>query len=389
MKGLFILLLAILLLPSVHSVAIGVNRATLNFEDVLRGGYAEDVIIVTTDSPEPISGEVITSGEAAAWLNFSEEFNFSSTQPYTLRVSIQPPMDAQIQNYEVNMSILTGTLSRSTGGRIGTTTRASFRVPIHVAMTGTERVACTVGGITVHDMERGEPMVVQLSVLNRGNVRINPQVTVEIYDQLRATSFGKKSEEFGSRILPTVLGSATREFNFNLQPQQYWAAVSVPECGYSTLATFDVLEAGGIKDDGDFVRIDVPPWANTGDIIPIKAIFKNKGARGVRAQFKGTISRIDNGQIVKVINSEEYVVDPEVTAEIQTFFNPLEGGQYKIAGKVYYNNKLTIERETLVNVNGSPVREKGAINWTLVSGIAIVVVILILLILIRKRKNAQ
>jgi hypothetical protein len=388
MKLLIPILLLLLLLPNAHAVAIGVNRASLSFTEVLRGGYAEEVIVVTTDSPDLISGEVLVSGEAGEWLNYTEEFNFSSSQPYNLKIAVQPPIDAQVQSYTVNLSILTGSLARDGGGRIGTATRASFRVPVTIEMTGTERVACTVGGITVQDMERGEPMTVDVSIVNRGNVRINPQVNVEVFDQLRAKSFGTKSIEFGSRILPTVLSSATRQFNFDLQPEQYWAAVSVPECSYSTLVTFDVLEPGSIKDDGDFIRIDAPAWGNTGDIIPIKAIFRNKGARGVRAQFKGTISRIDNEQIVKVINSEEYIVDPGVTAEIQTFFNPTEGGQYKISGKVYYNSKLTSERETLVNINGAPVGQGGT-NWTLIVLLLMVVVALILLILIRKRKNAK
>jgi hypothetical protein len=391
MRPIVMLLLALLCLPMVHAVAIGVNRASLEFTDVLRGGYAEAVITVTTDSDTLITGEVQAAGEAAEWLNFSKEFNFSRDMPYELRVSVQPPIDAQIDNYQVNLSILTGALLQTGDGRLGTTTRASFRVPVSLAMTGTERVACTVGGVQVLDSEEGNPIQVRLSIHNRGNVRINPGVQIEVFDQLRSKSLGTRSTEFGERVLPTVTSEALRTFAFDLPPRQYWATVSVPECGYNGMLSFDVLEPGSIKDDGELLRISAPAWAETGDIIRIDAVFRNKGIRPVRATFKGTISLVDEEgavqEIVKVIDSEAYTVDPDVTAEIPTFFNPLIGGQYKVTGTVYYNSKLTPERETLINVNGEPVASVGGYATYVLIGMAIL--ILVLLIMIKKKRQQR
>jgi hypothetical protein len=149
-----------------------------------------------------------------------------------------------------------------------------------------------------------------------------------------------------------------------------------------------VLEPGAIKDDGDFIRIDAPAWAETGEIIPITAVFRNRGARGVRASLKGTITNQDTQEIVKVISTEEFVVDPDATAEIPTFFNPDVGGQYVVSGKIYYNNKLTTERNTLINVNGAPVTSS-AFSKTTIIIIALVIIILVLLILIRRRRQQQ
>jgi hypothetical protein len=388
-RGLILLLLLVCSLQSAHAVAIGVNRASLSFEEVLRGGYAETTIVVTTDAAEPIGGEVLLTGEAAEWLNFSSrEFNFSSTQPYELKVIVQPPSDAQLQTYNVDLVVITGTIARSEGGNMGTSTRASFRVPVQIRVSGTERIECTVGGVSVLDTERGQPLEVQLSIQNRGNVRINPEVTIEVHDQLQAKSLGIKSAEFGRRILPTVTDEASRSFLFDLAPSQYWATVKVPMCGYSTLQTFDVLEPGGIKDDGDFIRIEAPAWANTGDIVPIQAIFRNKGTRGVRASFRGTISNVATDEIVKVISTDEYVVEPGATAEIPTFFNPVVGGQYTVSGKVFYNNKLTIERNTIINVNGAAVSQAGSSRtWAIL--IVLTIAILIMLILIQRRKRRR
>jgi hypothetical protein len=382
------MVVALLLLVSMqaHAIAIGVNRASISFDDVLRDGYAETTVTVTTDSLEPIGGEALLVGEAAGWINFSSTtFNFSSTQPYELKVFVEPPLDAQVQDYHVNLTIITGEIGRSTGGRMGTSTRASFRIPITIHMTGTELLKCTVGGVQVLDAERGQPLEISASILNNGNVQINPEISVEIFDQLRATSLATRKVEFGNRIRPTVTEQALRTITADLIPGQYWASISVPACEYSTLLTFDVLEAGGIKDDGELIRIDAPSWAETGDIIPINAIFRNKGVRSVRASFRGTIYRVDNEQIAKVINTEEVIVGPDQTAELQTFFNPTIGGQYVVEGKVFYNSKLTGERSTLINVNGAPVGGKRApvIIYALV---IVIILILVLLILIRRKK---
>jgi hypothetical protein len=378
----------LLLIPQAHAVALGVNRASLSFEDVLRGGYAEAVITVTTDSPEPLGGGVIVEGEAASWLSFSAtEFNFSSDHPYELHVIVQPPSDAQIQAYPVNLSIITSPIARSSGAKIGTSTRASFRVPVTIRMTGMEHIACTVGGVQVMDTERGQPVELRVSVLNRGNVRINPDITVDIYDQTGGKKIGSKSVAFGGRIMPTVTNQSSQTMTFDLPAGQYWAAVKVPMCEYAGTLGFDVLEPGELKDDGDFLRIDAQSWARTGEIIPIKAVFRNKGQRGVRAIFKGTITKVDTQEIVKVINTEEYVVGPDATAEMTTYFNPLVGGQYEVAGKVYYNNKLTMARTTIINVNGAPVQNESSTKYIVI--IVIVIVILVMLIMIKRKRQQR
>jgi hypothetical protein len=384
MKFLYLLLI-LLLVPNVEAVALGVNRASLEFNDVLRNGYAEEIVTVTTDSTELVDAEVEVFGEGSEWFNFSAtDFNFSKDAPYQLRVAVQPFNDTQLGTYNVNLTITTGTLMHTTQGRMGTSTRASFRIPVKITVTGTERLLCTVGGVQVLDAEEGTPITVRLTLINRGNVRINPNVELEVFDQLQSKSLGTRAVEFGSRVLPTVSQEATRTFVFDLDQDQYWATVRVPECGYSDLMTFDILEPGGVKDDGEFLRIDAPAWGNTGEIIPIKAIFRNKGARSVRASFRGTITNIESGEIVKVINSETYLVDPDLTAEIETFFNPEVGGQYRVSGKVYYNSKLTGERDTLINVNGSPVANGFRPTTAIIIGM--IILILLLLIGIRRRR---
>lgn len=386
--GALSIMLLVLLLPSVHAVAIGVNRASINFENVLRDGYAKSEVVVTTDSPETISAQVLLYGdEAAPWINFSaRNFTFSRDAPYTLAVEASPPNDAQILQYRINMSILTGELARSDGGLLGTSTRASLGVPIFLTMTGTERLECQVGGLTVPDTERGQSLEVQMTLLNTGNVRVSPDVEIEIRDRFQAQLITKNKAGFGTSVLPTLSARRSVFFPLDIQSDQYWITVRIPQCGYVGVATFDMLDTGGVKDDGEFIRIDAPSYANTTEIVPISAVFRNKGVRSVRASFRGTITLIDTDTIAKVINSEQYLVDPGATANIETFFNPQEPGRYMITGKVFYNDKLTLERNAVLNVGGAAI-EGTAFGWTTIILLALLLLIIFLLILIIRRKR--
>lgn len=388
-RGFFLLALFLLLSAQANATAIGVNRASIPFEDVLRGGFARSSVTVTTDSIEPIAAEIVLGeGEAAAWLNFSARaFSFSRDEPYTLTVEVRPPEDAAIAQYRVNMSVITGEIARSEGGKLGTATRASLGVPIVLTMTGNQIVRCKVGGVDIHDSAEGEPIEVEASIINSGNVRINPDISIVVHDKLRTQDLEERTAPFGSAILPTLTGTASRFFSLDLARSQYWASVSVPLCGYSGLHTFDVLAPGEVKDEGEFIRIDAASYARTGEIVPIKAVFRNKGERTVRAQFKGTIEN-EAEEIVKVIDTQAYLVGQGVTAELETFFNPSVGGQYFVKGKVFYNEKLTLEREAILNVGGPGILREGT-SGTTFALLGLALAVLVLLVLIRRKKRPR
>ncbi len=389
-RAVFLLfLLCIAILPAgAGAIAIGVNRASINFDGVLRDGFAREGATITTDSIEPVTAEVILEGPQQAWINLSaRNFTFSRDNPYTLIVEVRPPSDAQVMSYRVNMSILTGELSRGGGGQIGSTARASLGVPISIVLTGTQRLACRVNGLRVLDTERGQELEVRLSVQNTGNVRVTPGLTLEVFDKLRSELVASRSASFGREILPTVTESTSLFFPLDLASDQYWASIKVPECQGSEFLTFDVLEPGGIKDDGELIRIDAESWNEVGDIIPVTAVFRNNGARSLRASFRGKIERVDDGSVVKIIQTDEVIVDPSVTADLQTFFNPTEPGKYRAVGKVFYNQKLTAEKEAIINVNGASAGIAGLRTSTWVLLVMMLGIGFLLLLIIRRKRD--
>ncbi len=383
--------LALLLATSVLAIGLGVNKGRIHYEDVLQNGYAQEEVIVTTDSEEPITGTYQFEGSIAPWLRVEPEaefFSFSRSEPYKLVVIVEPPADAQLQEYSGGVRILTGEIGRTGGGLIGTTTRAAFLIRIGLGLSGTQHIECRAGGIQIQDTEIEQPFDFMATVVNRGNVRIQPDFVIQVFDRFQEELMMNVTVPMDREILPTVTQEFLTQIQQELPPAQYWARVNVPLCDDASLVTFDVLDRGGIADKGELVRIDASNWASTGDILPIYAIFKNTGSRTVIAKFKGTITTSD-GKLVKVIETDQYNVPPGQTAEIETFFNPTEAGRYIVSGRVLYNNKLTFQKSTIINVQGPMLVAARQFGGPILLILLIIIVILLILIMIAKKRRRR
>lgn len=388
MSLLILVILAFSFIPSAHAIAIGVNRADISFEDVLRGGYAEESIVISTDSAQTITGALEVEGNIADWIRFEpadveDGFDFSARQPRQVTIIIEPPNDAANGDYEGIVRVITGEILRDGDGQFGTSTRAAFKIDALVGVTDVEIQRCVIAGINLRSTEINQPIDVTYSVENNGNVRIAPELDVTIFDQEQETIIATQSVETAQEVLPTRTEQFVAQLTNELEPGQYWATVKSEECSGSSLVTFDVLERGGIADSGEFVRIDMESFVEAGEIVPIYAVFKNTGTRTVSAKFKGTV--MQGSRLVKVIDTDFYDTPPNQLARIETFFNPDVPGQYEVKGRVLYNNKLTFERIGILNVSGKSLNS----GFNIFPIVLIVVIILLLLLIIKKKKRKR
>lgn len=373
----------------VVAVGIGVNKGVITFPDVLQNGYAQETVLVTTDSAEPITGTYQFEGELAPWLRMepnTTSFEFSRDKPYALTIIVEPPADARLAQYTGGVRVLTGEIARSGGGKIGTSTRAAFLIKLRVGVSGTERLACQLGGVHIADTEVGQPFDFSATIVNKGNVRIKPLFHILVYDQYQEELVANLTVPVRDEILPTVTKQFSTRVSHTLQPGQYWATVELPLCGKKAFLTFDVLERGGIADKGELVRMESTSWAKTGDIIPIHAVFTNLGSRSVTAKLKGTITTRD-GELVKVIDTDSYIVAPEETTKIETFFNPTAPGQYIVAGRVLYNDKLTFQKSTIINVRGPRMVASSSFSPLLL--ILFLLIFFFFFLILRKKRRAR
>ncbi|GIU69976.1 MAG: hypothetical protein KatS3mg002_1212 [Candidatus Woesearchaeota archaeon] len=387
-------------LPSLtYAASLSVTKAEIFYNNVLRGGYAEDILYVSSDTEFDVPLEYELLGDIASWISIESitgdnatvdnitgnnvSLYVSRNRVELLKIIIQPPEDAAAGNYTGSVRLITGTINKPEGP-YGSQLQAAFLIRIKVSVTGEQILSCNFGGLSIPDIEIGEPIRYSFTVQNSGNVRVRPNISIDIWNQDQSRIVKSISNKYAIDVLPTTSKVFIGESSNNLRIGQYWAYASVVPCGKSEIVSFSVLEKGQIADSGELLRIENKPWASTGEIVPINPVFKNLGQRVVSAKFKGIIT-LDN-KIVTNIDSDFYDVAPGEVVNLTVFFTPKKKGQYYISGRVLYNNKLTFEKSSILNVNeGKDITEFNMFYVFII--IIIIIIILLLFLIIRKKRK--
>ena len=387
-KIIFIVLILAIIFPFMGNVSaagvVGVSPGNVIFENVLRNGYAERFITITIDSENPINILTEPRGEIESWLEIPSNLTVSKDDPGRLLIAVSPPTDIPNGNYTGFLRISTEALNE--GGAEGhavSAVRAVLDVAITVEITDLEILQCRANNFEAFSAEKGDEARFDINIFNNGNIRLRPNVVIDIWDQDQI-GIVKTVELKGEEILPT----REERLSFNLETNdldldQYWAEVNVVECFSSETLTFDVLEPGALKAEGILLKIFSKAWSEVDETIPIVADFKNTGEKDLDAKFKGEITR--EGRIVQVIESEEAIVPIGQATNFTFFFTPQKAGRYVASGRIFYDKKRTFESSTIINIGPKKFGFKQVILTVLY--IAIFFVIAILFYKIRKERG--
>lgn len=345
---LFILLLA---LASSYSaaVSIGISPGRVNFQNVLKEGYAERTVTITTSSDVAIQGHFKVTGGLKDWISLepnSTTFEISKDSPYKLKIIMVPPKDAPNGNYSGQIEVITDTIG-SVGGRAGGVIKTAVILIVNTEVSGLEIIKCRAGGFNFKDVEKGFPVEFSLVVINDGNIRLRPSVSIDIWDQLQENLI-LSTRVTGDEVLPTTEKKIFGRIHPDLELGQYWVKAKAEQCNQESFGTFSVVNPGDIVDNGILKDIIHQPWMTIGQTMEIIVEFVNTGPRSVNAKFNGAI-RLDN-KIVQVIETDEQIVESGQTAEFPVYFTPDEPGRYSLNGKALYNKKLTFEKGSVINV---------------------------------------
>ncbi len=363
---------------------VGISPGVLDYKNVLRGGYSQKFIIVTLSSDEEIKVSLEGRGEIANWLNFPKNLTISKSKPARIPIEVSPPFDIPNGNYKGFVSVFTEPLTKP--GEEGSATgvvRAELLVAVNVEITDVEIRQCSSGSYRVYSAEKGDDIKFEARITNLGNIRMNPTINVNIWDEEQleiVKSFAFKGKE----ILPTH----EEGINFStksdeLEIGQYWAEIKVDDCYSTDILTFDVLEEGALKSEGVLIRIFATPFdVETGQTIPITADFQNIGEKEISAQFKGQIKK--DGNIIQVLESEKTSVIKNEITKFTFYFTPKEEGKYVVSGRVFYDKKRTFELSTIINAIQSNFLKK---TGMVIIYLAILLIIIILFIKIRNEKK--
>ncbi|MBN2422269.1 hypothetical protein JXB41_03510 [Candidatus Woesearchaeota archaeon] len=387
-KKIILLFILILAIASVNATTIGISPGILYFPNMIKEGYAEAQVTVSTSSPDTVAGHFEVEGEIKDWINLSPdslEFSTSSSNPYRFSVIIRPPADAKNGNYTGLIRVMTDHVVTTERGA-SSAVIAAVALRVNIEIIGDEIILCRAGAFSVSDTEIDLPFTVSALVYNDGNVRLRPQFRIKVYDQseenvLLTTSF------LGEEILPTLNKRISRQIPNNLQIGQYFIDVLAEQCGITQRLTFDVVEKGGIVDKGKFIGIRTNEFTYVDEPTPILPVFRNEGPRTVLAKFKGEIISLEKNKIIEVIESDEIAIEPSQQIEFPLFFIPDAPGKYQISGRIIYNKKITFEEKSkVINVIG----EKKKVGLSVIFLILIYMIIgLAILVLIGKIKKER
>jgi len=358
-----VLLGLMIFLGGCSAVSVGVTPGTLDFKDLLRDGYAEREIIVSTSGDRLLEGRVSIrkDSDISDWLTVEPKiFDLDSKDDIKIKVFIRPPADAANGKYDgmIDIRVAPKELVEGTGSVVGVAVSAGVKTTAFVTDRQVKRYAYR--GVNVKDIEEGNPIEVKLTAINTGNVRISPEIRVDILDQLKKNVV-KTVDYSETEILPTAReGILITIPTDDMKLGQYWARVILSQDGQEIgreMITFDYLERGALRVKGVLNGVRSSIWVQVGDTARIDASFSNIGEMVTLAKAK---FQIYEGEALKeVIDSEEIRVEVGETVNLTAFYKAEEVGRYEAFCTVFYSGKITDEKSTILNVNPRVAPEAG------------------------------
>jgi len=147
---LFILMISLFSTTN-YAISIGISPGRVAFDNLLRDGYAERTVRLTTNSPEELTAHFEVSGEISEWLKFepnNASFSLSSANPYTLKVIIIPPNDTRSDSYSGKINFVTDRFG-SSQGRAGSLIKAAVTLTLSAVVTDIETRECRAGAFNI------------------------------------------------------------------------------------------------------------------------------------------------------------------------------------------------------------------------------------------------
>ena len=381
----------LLLSSAALAAGIGVSPSEIEFKDVLPGGYAERLVTVSNPDDRSMTYGISVEGEIADWTYFdSTTFEVDALSPAQVLFIISPPDDVATGTYHGTVTIVALESSYPEEGH-GMGIKAGARIPVTLTVTGQENIDYEILSISSGTGGGGgggkSKFKFQVSLINKGNVKITPHVHVDVWDRDQ-TRIVKSVDLEGEDLLPTKEGTQEYEIlTANLKPGQYWADITVTINGKvvkKQLLTFDVYKKEELP-KGEIVDVFHKVHFYLDEVARIDFVFENKGSKTTSAIFRGSV--FFNEQEVDQVESEEVTASPGEKVNLTVFFKPEDLGQYIIKGRAYYSDKVTYPVDTVLNVvSGSPTDITGAFTGMFAgisSPLTIVVIGLVLYILYR------
>ncbi|MBD3389228.1 MAG: hypothetical protein GF416_09045 [Candidatus Altiarchaeales archaeon] len=351
------LVVALFMFSSTASaVAIGAGPSTIDFGKMVKGGYAEKEITVSTSGEEDLTCTIEFTGDMAEWMSIEGEddmkFDLPSDSRYKLNAIVRPPPNVPNGRYGGAIYIKAAPTSSMQDGT-GLVVGAGVKIQVGVEITGKEDIGLIVESVRVEDTEVEYPIKVLVDIRNSGNVQLKPKFKVDIKDQ--AAKVLVSGEYDRSEILPT----RRENIEFTLSSEdfdagKYNAEVSIyarDKLMHNQVVAFNMLPEGSWSISGELGEITLlPESSKPGELVKVVSEFKNSGETKVAAKFKGE-AMLDN-KIAGSLESDELTVAPGKSVQLESYYTAQNPGNYVIRGYVLYEGEKTETKGVVLVVEG-------------------------------------
>ena len=368
------LLLALSISNMACAVSIGAGPSTIFFNRVLKGGYAEDYFSVATSGGENLSCTINVTGAVSDWMTFDskDHFQLISGEIKRVKVIMRPPIEISNGEYNGKIRVIAAPTAQVESGA-GMAVGAGVEINVRAIVVGDQVASIQISNFQIGNTEVGFPSDASITLINDGNVYLNPRLYLNILDETGATIL--KTVEFQiTDVKPTEHRDTSFEVNMSgVSVGDHGVNLTVHATeGLDKYATgqFKIFPEGTWPLNGTLKDLMVSSKKiDLGNTVKISGVFKSLTPKKTKVQLIGEV--YSNDQIVKTFESKSSNVAPKGEATLETYFTPEKTGKYLIKAYVQYGE----EQET--QTEAASLEVVGKQQNYLLYGVILLVVILI------------
>ncbi len=362
---------------------IGVYPAEITFSDTLRGGEYFSSIGVINHGAQSRTFTLEATGDIASWISFVDPADRTKNIDHMTTsagadghadVRLTVPDSAQNGLYTGEVR----TVAVVDGGKIdgsGSTLSLGASIEVKAVVSGKQRVAGKFLELAANDIEVGYPLRVTSKVQNDGNVRVLPQVHVEISTSAKVIGTIDTNDV---AVPPNEYRDIESQWDTNIAgPGDYLitTTVSFPgvQLGQRTRQV-RIVPRGSLTRQGSFESLRLANEVVPGSVARVVASYRNTGQVDALAVFSGEVYR--DGKLIKSVTSLQKLVRRDEVQQLEALIELPVAGTYKVQGKVNFEGQDSDVRELTFTVGSSettnmaPVYSVGGAGLVLLGGVA-------------------
>lgn len=393
-----------ILLSTLVAASIGVSPASMDYEKVLKGGSAQKEFRIFNTEDKEISVKVYVDDDFSDWFSFQPASPIEIPAKGSVRVTaiVNPPPDTANDVYKCAIKVQPVANITPEGEFVmGLTGGAGLRSSIEV--TGDQILSGEVSDISTRSVERGNPVLFTMKFSNTGNVKVKPNITIEIKKGSRIVDALEGDVDWfnpgQSEDIQIEWGTGDRELG------RYKAGIMVfldDELLGKKDLEFSIVEEGSFLRRGRIIRSGIkrPEKVELGEVIEIQIPFENTGETDIKAQISAQIFL--NEKLVDTTKSDLLLVEMNKIETLTLYYKPKETGDYLIRGNIIYDGKritispidftvVSISEEVATTLITETIikEEKPSPDYLWIAPLLVILAIVTLIFFLRKKGSEQ